>query len=118
MLTKQHAALEKTHGALVQQEQKSLQVLAVLQERYEQAQNAIVEHNLAFTNKMHQLTTLGKEMAVLKDQHNNLEQTLNKAHDKIENLRNERQFLIQEKHELQGCLRQLESVRAKKEVVF
>jgi hypothetical protein len=110
---KQHAALEKAHSILVQQDQKNLQVLAVLQERCEHAKKTIAERDQNLTNSTYQLAKLEKEAAILKDQNTSLKQTLNKAHDKIEVLRSEKLFLAQEKYELEGYMRQLKNTSKK-----
>ena len=52
-------------------------------------------------------TTHEKNIAVLSNQVENLKQSLQTAHDKIEVLRDEKLFLTQEKAELQGQLKQL-----------
>jgi phage shock protein A len=51
-----------------------------------------------------------KQVAILTNQSNRLENNLQQAEDKIEILRQEKLFLAQEKSELQGYLKQLERV--------
>lgn len=101
-LQNEHRQLQEAHAELIKETQGKTQLLGGLQERCDQQQKIIpdLEQKL-IGNKNHMLV-------ILTDQKSNMQKTLTQLEDKIETLRHEKIFLIQEKSELQGHLKQLE----------
>lgn len=107
-LQHEHRQLQEAHGELIRETQGKTQLLGGLQERCDQQQKIIpaLEKEL-IDNKNHMLA-MEKELAILADQKSNIQKTLGLLENKIETLRHEKIFLIQEKSELQGHLKLLE----------
>lgn len=107
-LQHEHRQLQEDHRELLRETQDKTQLLGGLKERCDQQQKIIpaLEQEL-IDNKNHMLA-MEKAIAIMTDQKSNMQKTLTQLEDKIETLRNEKMFLIQEKSELQGHLKQLE----------
>jgi chromosome segregation ATPase len=60
----------------------------------------------------HAHNQLQQKMAVITDQLQRAQNDLGQANDKIEALRQEKQFLVQEKSQMDGTLKQLQRVSA------
>jgi chromosome segregation ATPase len=103
-----HRQLQETHAELVSETQDKTQLLGGFQERCDQQQKIIPElEQELIANKKHMLA-MERELAILADQKSSMQKTLSQLEDKIETLRHEKIFLIQEKSELQGHLKLLE----------
>lgn len=116
-LQNEHRQLQEAHAELIKETQGKTQLLGGLQERCDQQKKIIpaLEQEL-IDNKNHMLT-MEKEIAVMADQKSNMQKAVTQLEDKIETLRNEKMFLIQEKSELQGHLKQLERGTKSRETV-
>lgn len=107
-LQHEHQQLQEAHTELIRETQGKTQLLGSLQERCDQQQKIIPDlEQMLINNKSHMLA-MERELAILADQKCNMQKTLVQMEDKIETLRHEKIFLIQEKSELQGHLKQLE----------
>lgn len=107
-LQQDHRQLQEAHAELSRETQDKTQLLGGLQERCDQQQKIIPELEQALiANKKHMLA-MERELAILADQKSTMQKTLTQLEDKIETLRHEKIFLIQEKSELQGHLKLLE----------
>jgi chromosome segregation ATPase len=80
----------------------------LLKERSEQYKQQLQIANNDLTEKNRHIFECEKQMAILADHNNRLQNQLLSVEDKIELLRQEKSFLAQEKAELQGYLKQLE----------
>jgi chromosome segregation ATPase len=107
-LQHEHRQLQDDHRELLRETHGKTQLLGGLQERCDQQQKIIpaLEQEL-IDNKNHMLA-MEKEIAIMADQKSNMQKAVAQLEDKIETLRHEKMFLIQEKSELQGHLKQLE----------
>jgi hypothetical protein len=81
----------------------------------QEVEKAVLQQLLAanhdLVDKNRHILECEKQMAILADHNNRLENQLSAAEDKIELLRQEKLFLVQEKSELQGHLNQLEQIK-------
>jgi chromosome segregation ATPase len=107
-LQNEHHQLYEAHAELIREAQDKTQLLGSLQERCDQQQKITLDlEQVLIDNKSHMLA-MERELAILADQKASMQKTLAQMEDKIETLRHEKIFLIQEKSELQGYLKQLE----------
>jgi predicted nucleic acid-binding Zn-ribbon protein len=67
---------------------------------------------LLFIKRLQDHNQLQQKMAVITDQLQRAQNDLGQANDKIEALRQEKQFLVQEKSQIDGTLKQLQRVSA------
>lgn len=93
------------------QVEKNSRENVVLQERNEQGEKQIQIYKKELADKDSIILKLEKEVSILSDRNNQLQGALSNAEDKIETLRQEKLFLTQEKSELQGYIKQWETVR-------
>lgn len=112
----QYDALQKNNHELTQKFQNNSNELIIYKDRHEQNQQQIslLQNNLL--NKTQQLSEIEKQLAVLTDQCDKLQKTLSHSDDKIELLRQEKLFLIQEKSDLMGQLKYFHEKMSKKAV--
>ena len=107
-----HQQVEKMKQAM----QNNSNELNLFKERNQQYQQQLQIINSDLSDKNKHIFECEKQMAILADQNHRLQNQLSSAEDKIELLRNEKLFLVQEKSTLQGHLNQLERAMAKKAV--
>ena len=88
----------------------------IQKERNQRYQQQLQTINSDLSDKNKHIFECEKQMAILGDQNHRLQNQLSTVEDKIELLRNEKLFLVQEKSTLQGHLNQLELAMAKKAV--
>lgn len=108
----QHDTLQKNNADLTQMFQTNSNELIIYKDRHEQNQKQIS----MLQNSLQQSIQIEKEFAVCKDQCEQLQKTLLNTHDKIETLRQEKLFLIQEKSDLMGQLKYFHEKSSKKAV--
>jgi chromosome segregation ATPase len=110
-LQSQYDASQQAHEKLLAKFQEHNYELIVYKERCEQQQKNLQSQDRDLAERTNMISQLEKQLAILSDQVNRLEKHRAQAEDKIEALRQEKLFLTQEKAELQGCLRQLETIK-------
>lgn len=110
-LENQYAAVQQAHEKLVAKFQEHNRELIIYKERCEQQQKNLQSQDRDLAERANAISQLEKQLAILSDQVNRLEKSRAQAEDKIETLRQEKLFLTQEKAELQGCLKQLETIK-------
>jgi len=96
------------HEKQLQKHQENTRELIVYTERCKQLQKKQQEQSVELSQKMAAISELEKKQAALMERTEHLEKSLASAEDKIEALRSEKLFLIQEKAELQGYIQQLQ----------
>lgn len=85
--------------------------MILLKEHNEQQQQQLQTANNDLTDKNRHIFECEKQMAILIDHNDRLKNQLSATEDKIELLRQEKLFLVQEKSELRGHLNQLEQTK-------
>lgn len=103
-----HRELQTVHAELIKTSHHETQLLGGLQERCQQQQKMIADLEQALITDKKQMVAMEREIAVLADQRSSMQKALTQLEDKIETMRHEKIFLIQEKSELQGHLKLLE----------
>lgn len=116
-LQHEHRQLQDDHRELLRETQGKTQLLGGLQERCDQQQKIIPVLEQELIDHKNHMLAMEKEIAIMADQKSNMQKTLTQLEDKIETLRHEKMFLIQEKSELQGHLKQLERGTKSRETV-
>ena len=109
-LKEQYHSLQKNHENQMRQLQEISNELSVFKERCEQHQRQLQIYNNDIKNKNQQLMEFVKQIAIVTDQRDRLQKNLSDAEDKIEMLRQEKLFVIQEKSQLEGHLKHLEKI--------
>ena len=107
----EHEAIKNARQHFLQHTQQQDHALATLTERCQQFENKAQTHEKNLIINSNQINDLEKQVLVFKEKTNVLQKSLQAAEDKIETLRQEKLFLIQEKAELQGALKQLGKTR-------
>lgn len=116
-IAKNYIELERLQSLHLQYEtmkndmQANAHQLIVFKERCEQYQQQFQFTNTELSYKVQQALEHEKQIAILADHRDRLQNQLSTAEDKIELLRQEKLFLAQEKSELQGHLNQLERMQ-------
>jgi chromosome segregation ATPase len=106
-LQTQHQQLTEKSQAQKAQQKTQAEQLATLIERCIQQQKVLDAQQQDLIQKNDQLQGLMQQRAILSDQIKRAQKALQQAEDKIEALRHEKLFLIQEKAELTGYIRTL-----------
>ena len=107
----EHEVIKNAHQHFLQHTQQQDHALAALTERCQKFENIAQTHEKNFIINSNQIHDLEKQVLVFKEKTDVLQKSLQAAEDKIETLRQEKLFLIQEKAELQGALKQLGKTR-------
>lgn len=115
-LKEQHDATQKNNQELTKKFQSNSNELIIYKDRHEQNQQQMSILQNTLLNKTQQLSGLEKQLAVLTDQCDKLQKSLLHTDDKVEILRQEKLFLIQEKSDLMGQLKYFHEKSAKKMV--
>ncbi len=115
-LKDQYDTLQKNNHELAQKFQNNSHELIIYKDRHEQNQQQMSILQGSLHNKTQQLSEIEKQLAVLTDQCDKLQKTLLQSDDKIELLRQEKLFLIQEKSDLMGQLKYFHEKMSKKAV--
>ncbi len=110
-------SLQSAQEKLVQENKESMQELIISKEQYKQSQNILNIHEEKLRNDTVKIMELEKQNALLTEKTNNIQIDLKKSEEKIENLRHEKIFLIQEKSELQGYLKKVGNLKTKDETI-
>lgn len=108
VLQEKHQQLAITHQQQASQQVSQEQHIAMLKERNLKQEQTIEQQQQAFVDMTKQLNTSKQQAAILTDHCQRIEKVLALAEDKIEVLRHEKLFLVQEKAELAGYLKNLE----------
>lgn len=109
-LKEQYHLLRKNHQNQARLLQKTTTELSMFKERSHQYQQQLKVLQNDASNKNQQLIELEKQVAILTDQHHRLQKNLADAEDKIEMLRDEKLFLLQEKAQLECHLKHLKGI--------
>ena len=109
-LRQTHAVLEETHNTLVIQQSPLKIAHDRLQQDHEKLSQQYQEQSQQLEAKQHTIIEL--QVTLKTDTHkiNGLEETLKKGNDKIDTLRHELQFISQEKANLEGQFKQLQTM--------
>lgn len=110
-LQQQNNLIQQSHEKSACALQESSRELIIYKDRNTQYQQTIKIHEQELEKKLTLISDLEKQIAIQIDLTDRLQNSLNKAEDKVESLRQEKLFLIQEKSELQGYLKQMEHLR-------
>ena len=108
---KQLHSLHQQYDGVKKDMQDQLHQLILLKEHNEQHRQQLQTATNNLIDKNEYIFECEKQMAVLVDHNNRLQNQLLSAEDKIELLRQEKLFLAQEKSALQGHLDQLEKIK-------
>lgn len=103
----QYDDLQAMQTELKQKNQQQAHELTVLIEKKQASDQKIQRYESDLTAKNALIIDLEKQGALLTEKSKTIEKVLQEAEDKIEVLRQEKLFLVQEKAELQGALRQI-----------
>ena len=115
----QHLLLQQKYDQLLKERQETDRDLIIAIERFDQHQQQLRVHEHALTHKNQELITLEKQVAILANQNDGLKADYENVIEKVEILRNEKIFLVQEKSELLGQLKQLiEQTKNRKETAL
>ena len=111
-MKKSHEELTDRYEKVVDKNQKTEHELIQLtaQANLQEKQTEKTERDLMTERHAH--NQLQQKMAVITDQLQRAQNDLGQANDKIEALRQEKQFLVQEKSQMDGTLKQLQRVSA------
>jgi len=115
-LKEQYDTLHKINNELTQKFQNTSNELIIYKDRHEQNQQQMSALQNTLLTKTQQLSEIEKQLAVLTDQCDKLQKSLLQNDDKIELLRQEKMFLIQEKSDLMGQLKYFHEKTSKKPV--
>lgn len=107
-LQRQNLSIQQAHDKIANEFQENSREMIIYKDRYTQYQQTIKINEQALEKKIELINDLEKQIAIKVDLTDRLQHSLNKAEDKIETLRQEKMFLIQEKSELQGYIKQVE----------
>lgn len=107
LLMEQKDAIVTEKNLYYQQLQDKIIHDAILQNKYSQASQSCHEYQKTDKYKSEIIIELEKKLAVLSDQFTNIKKSYLNAQDTIQILRDEKQFLTQEKASLEGQLKQL-----------
>ncbi len=108
--------LQKNNQDLTQKSQSTSHELIIYKDRHEQNRQHLSGLQNTLSEKAQQLTELEKQIAVLTDQCDKFQKTISLNNDKIELLRQEKLFLVQEKSDLMGQLKYFHEKMSKKAV--
>jgi chromosome segregation ATPase len=108
-------SLQSVYEKLAQESKENMQELIISKERYKQSQDALKIREEKLKNDAVKIMELEKQIALLTEKINNIQSNLKKSEEKIETLRHEKMFLVQEKSELQGYFKKLGSLKIKDE---
>jgi chromosome segregation ATPase len=103
-----HDKLSENYEALSTKNQEVKHTLIQLQAHELSWEKYREETNQALLTERQLTQSLSQQAAVLTDQLQRAQKDLQKAEDKIETLRHEKMFLVQEKGQLDGALKQLQ----------
>lgn len=106
-LEKQHEQLTAEHKLTEQQLQAIDRERSTLLERDATTKKMIQAMESKASKDVAQLHELEKKIAVLADQNERLQQDLAQTQDKVETLQQEKLFLVQEKSQMEGYLKQI-----------
>jgi len=109
-LNQAHTKLEETYKTLVSEHSPIKNAYDKMQQDYEKLQQQTQEQSQQLETKQHTIIEL---QVTLKTETNKVAETgeaLKKANDKIESLRHDMQFIVQEKANLEGQLKQLQTM--------
>ena len=112
-----HQSLKSTHEKLAQENKENMQELIISKERHKQSQDILSVQEEKLKNDAVKIMELEKQVALLTEKTNNLQIDLKKSEEKIETLRHEKMFLVQEKSELQGYLKKVGTLKIKNESI-
>ena len=107
-LQEEHQQLAITHQQQESQQVSQEQQIAMLKEHNLKQELTQDQQQKAFTDITEQLNASKQQAAILADHCQRTEKALALAEDKIETLRHEKLFLVQEKSELTGYLQKME----------
>lgn len=109
--------LNKSHEQLLDK-QKNLETLVIQLQLTEKNQQRQLEKNQQELLAEHNLSqSLNQQVALLTDKLQKAQEDLTKNKDKVSTLRQEKMFLVQEKSQLEGALKQLQIIKESKHVV-
>lgn len=105
-----HASLEDAHNTLIIQQSPLKGAYERMQQDHEKLSQQYQEQSQQLEAKQHTIIEL--QVTLKTDTHkiNGLEETLKKANDKVDTLRHELQFISQEKANLEGQFKQLQTM--------
>lgn len=109
-LREAHETLEKAHNALVLQQSPLAIAHDQLQQNHEKLSQQVQQQAQQLEAKQHTIIELQITLKTDMQKINELEDALKKANDKIESLRHEFQFISQEKANLEGQFKQLQTM--------
>ncbi len=109
-LREAHETLEKAHNVLVLQQSPLAIAHDQLQQNHEKLSQQVQQQAQQLEAKQHTIIELQITLKTDMQKINELEATLKKANDKIESLRHEFQFISQEKANLEGQFKQLQTM--------
>ena len=106
---KDYEALLTIHEKMNEKQRENERLYAELQIRHQYQQTQADKHEQALVNERNLTQSLQQQVAVLTEQVQRAQADLQQAQDKIEALREEKQFLVQEKASLEGALKAWQS---------
>lgn len=106
-LKEKHQLLDQNFDHQKECLKKQNEDFIILKEQANQNQRQLERYKNELSDKNNQLLAAEKQIAVLHDQCHRLQQNLSNSEDKIEALRHEKLFLIQEKVQIENHLKQL-----------
>lgn len=109
-LRQTHAALEETHNSLVLQQSPLKTAHDRLQQDHEKLSQQYQQQAQQLEAKQHAIIELQVTLKTDTNKIAELEEAIKKANDKIESLRHEFQFISQEKANLEGQFKQLQTM--------
>jgi chromosome segregation ATPase len=112
-----HHSLQSTYEKLAEGDKGNVQELIISKERYKQSQDILRIQEEKLKNDAVKMLALEKRIALLTEKTNNLQIGLKKSEEKIDTLRHEKIFLVQEKSELQGYLKKVGTLKIKNESI-
>ncbi len=109
-LRQTHVALEETHNTLVIQQSQLKSAYERIQQDHEKLSQQYQEKVKQLEAKQHTIIELQVTLKTDTDKITGLEEILKKANDKVDTLRHELQFISQEKANLEGQFKQLQTM--------
>ena len=103
-------ALEKAHNALVLEQSPLKTAYEKMQNEHAKLQQQYQEQSQQLAVKQHTIIELQVTLKTESSKMTSLESALNKANDKVDTLRHELQFISQEKANLEGQFKQLQTM--------
>lgn len=107
-LQSEYESINNRHEKLIEKN-KTLEIeLIQLQERQKAREKDLAEAKESFVKEQQLTQSLSQQVAVLSERSQRIQNDLDQAEDKINKLRDEKMFLVQEKAQLDGAFKQLQ----------